>query len=132
MRDLSAEDWETLRQELGRQKMMGMALDAGGHLTHGFRPNVSGKLFEYTSYTVDPETNLLDYDHVRQRAREERPLLLIAGYSSYPRKINFRIFREIADEVGATFMVDMAHFAGLVAGQGLHGRLRSGGATRTS
>src|SRR2546425_1193323 len=117
VRDLSAEDWEGLRRKLGSQKMMGMALDAGGHLTHGFRPNVSGKLFECASYTVDPQTNLIDYDQVRKRAREERPLLLIAGYSSYPRKINFRIFREIADEVGATFMVDMAHFAGLVAGK---------------
>src|SRR5256712_1046799 len=117
VRDLSAEDWEALRRKLNGQKMMGMALDAGGHLTHGFRPNVSGKLFEYASYTVDPQTNLLDYDQVRKRAREERPLLLIAGYSSYPRKINFRIFREIAAEVGATFMVDMAHFAGLVAGK---------------
>lgn len=117
VRDLSAEDWEVLRRKLGSQKMMGMALDAGGHLTHGFRPNVSGKLFQYTSYTVDPQTNLLDYEQVRQRVREERPLLLIAGYSSYPRRINFRIFREIADEVGATLMVDMAHFAGLVAGK---------------
>jgi glycine hydroxymethyltransferase len=115
--DLSPADWESLRRELGQQKMMGMALDAGGHLTHGFRPNVSGKLFQYCSYGVDPKTNLLDYDHVRARAREERPLLLIAGYSSYPRKVNFRIFREIADEVGATLMVDMAHFAGLVAGR---------------
>src|SRR5439155_924804 len=94
---------------------------------------------EYTSYTVDPQTNLIDYDEVRKRAREERPLLLIAGYSSYPRKINFRTFREIADEVGATFMVDMAHFAGLVAGKvytgdfdpGRHaeGALRSAGVT---
>lgn len=117
VRDLSAEDWEALRRKLGHQKMMGMALDAGGHLTHGFRPNVSGKLFQYTSYTVDPQTNLLDYEQVRQRAREERPMLLIAGYSSYPRKVNFHIFREIADEVGATLMVDMAHFAGLVAGK---------------
>ena len=117
VRDLSAEDWEALRRKLGSQKMMGMALDAGGHLTMGFRPNVSGKLFEHISYTVDPKTNILDYDQVRQRAREERPFLLIAGYSSYPRKINFRVFREIADEVGATFMVDMAHFAGLVAGK---------------
>jgi glycine hydroxymethyltransferase len=66
---------------------------------------------------VDPETSLIDYDLVRRRALEVRPLLLLAGYSSYPRKINFRIFREIADEVGATFMVDMAHFAGLVAGK---------------
>ncbi len=115
--DLSDADWETLRRELGNQKMMGMALDAGGHLTHGFRPNVSGKLFAYSNYTVDRETGLLDYEQVRARAKEERPLLLIAGYSSYPRKINFRIFREIADEVGATLMVDMAHFEGLVAGK---------------
>jgi glycine hydroxymethyltransferase len=117
LNDLSDTDWETLRQELGNQKMMGMALDAGGHLTHGFRPNVSGKLFRYCSYTVDRETNILDYDQIRARARQERPLLIIAGYSSYPRKINFRIFREIADDVGATLMVDMAHFAGLVAGK---------------
>jgi len=117
VRDLSPEDWEALRRKLASQKMMGMALDAGGHLTHGFRPNISGKLFQYTSYTVDPHTNLIDYDQVRQRARQERPLLIVAGYSSYPRKINFRIFREIADEVGATLMVDMAHFAGLVAGK---------------
>jgi len=115
--ELSESEWEALRQELGNQKMMGMALDAGGHLTHGFRPNVSGKLFRYCAYSVDRETCMLDYDEVRRRAREEKPLLLIAGYSSYPRKINFRIFREIADEVGATFMVDMAHFAGLVAGK---------------
>jgi len=115
--DLGAEEWETLRRELGNQKMMGMALDSGGHLTHGFRPNVSGKLFRYCSYGVNPETCLLDYGHVRRRAKEERPLLIVAGYSSYPRKINFRIFREIAEEVGATFMVDMAHFAGLVAGR---------------
>jgi glycine hydroxymethyltransferase len=117
VRDLSADDWETLRRTLGSQKMMGMALDAGGHLTHGFRPNVSGKLFQYCSYTVDPETHRLDYDEVRRRARAERPLLIVAGYSSYPRKIDFRVFREIADEVGATLMVDMAHFAGLVAGK---------------
>src|SRR6266536_2119326 len=97
--------------------MLGMALDAGGHLTHGFRPNISGKLFDLAHYSVDPETNRIDYDQVRERAREVRPLILLAGYSSYPRKINFRVFREIADEVGATFMVDMAHFAGLVAGK---------------
>jgi glycine hydroxymethyltransferase len=115
--ELSAEQWEELRRELGDQKMMGMALDAGGHLTHGFRPNISGKLFRYCAYSVDPKTCLLDYDVVRRRAREERPLLIVAGYSSYPRKINFRVFREIADEVGATLMVDMAHFAGLVAGK---------------
>jgi glycine hydroxymethyltransferase len=118
---LTAEEWETLRRELGDQKMMGMALDAGGHLTHGFRPNVSGKLFRYCSYGVDPESGLIDYDALRQRAREERPLLIVAGYSSYPRLLNFRVFREIADEISATFMVDMAHFAGLVAGGVLRG-----------
>jgi glycine hydroxymethyltransferase len=119
--ELSAADWEALRQELGQQKMMGMALDAGGHLTHGFRPNVSGKLFRYCAYGVDAQTCRIDYDEVRRRVREERPLLLIAGYSSYPRQINFRIFREIAEEVGATLMVDMAHFAGLVAGKVFRG-----------
>ncbi|HEY2733193.1 MAG TPA: glycine hydroxymethyltransferase [Polyangiales bacterium] len=119
--ELGAEEWETLRRELGDQKMMGMSLDAGGHLTHGFRANVSGKLFRYCSYGVNAQTGLIDYDVVRERARRERPLLLVGGYSSYPRSINFRILREIADEVGATFMVDMAHFAGLVAGRVFRG-----------
>ncbi|MFD1830737.1 glycine hydroxymethyltransferase [Streptomyces desertarenae] len=115
--DLTDEDWEALRRELGGQRMLGMSLDAGGHLTHGFRPNISGKMFEQRSYGTDPATGLLDYDAVRAAAREFRPLVLIAGYSAYPRKVNFRIMREIADEVGATLMVDMAHFAGLVAGK---------------
>ena len=119
--DLSDEDWEMVRQQLGNQTLLGMSLQAGGHLTHGFRPNISGKLFRHRSYSVDPDTFLLDYDVVRQRAHEERPLILIAGYSSYPRLVNFRVLREIADEVGATFMVDMAHFAGLVAGKVLTG-----------
>jgi glycine hydroxymethyltransferase len=119
--DLSDEDWETLRRELGDQVLLGMSLQAGGHLTHGFRPNISGKLFRHRSYGVDPGTFLLDYDEVRRRAQETRPLILLAGYSSYPRLVNFRVLREIADEVGATFMVDMAHFAGLVAGKVLTG-----------
>jgi glycine hydroxymethyltransferase len=114
--DLSDQDWEALRRELGNQRALGMSLDAGGHLTHGFRPNISGKMFEQSSYGTDPQTELLDYDAVRARAREFRPLILIAGYSAYPRKINFAIMREIAEEVGATLLVDMAHFAGLVAG----------------
>ena len=118
---LTPEDWEALRQDLGNQTLLGMALDAGGHLTHGFRPNISGKLFRQRSYGVDPTTGLLDYDDVRRRAHDEKPLILVAGYSSYPRNVNFRRFREIADEVGATFMVDMAHFAGLVAGGVLTG-----------
>ncbi len=115
--DLSEADWETLRHELGNQRMLGMSLDAGGHLTHGFRPNISGKMFHQRSYGTDPETGLLDYDKLAAAAREFKPLVLIAGYSAYPRRVNFAKMREIADEVGATLMVDMAHFAGLVAGK---------------
>src|SRR4051812_41165599 len=115
--ELSEEDWESLRHEMGNQRMLGMSLDAGGHLTHGFRPNISGKMFHQRSYGTDPQTQLIDYDRVRQAAQEFKPLILIAGYSAYPRRINFAKMREIADEVGATFMVDMAHFAGLVAGK---------------
>ncbi|TDW22738.1 glycine hydroxymethyltransferase [Kribbella kalugense] len=115
--DLTDEDWTKLRKALGDQKMLGMSLDAGGHLTHGFRPNISGKMFNQHSYGTDAETGLLDYDEVARKAREFKPLILIAGYSAYPRKVNFAKMREIADEVGATLMVDMAHFAGLVAGK---------------
>jgi glycine hydroxymethyltransferase len=119
--DLSEQDWAQLRQELGNQRMLGMSLDAGGHLTHGFRPNISGKMFDQRSYGTDPDTGLIDYAVVRETAREFRPLILVAGYSAYPRRVNFAAMREIADEVGATFMVDMAHFAGLVAGKVLTG-----------
>jgi glycine hydroxymethyltransferase len=115
--DLSDEDWATLRRALGDQRMLGMSLDAGGHLTHGFRPNISGKMFEQSSYGTDRSTGLLDYAAVRARAREFRPLILMAGYSAFPRRVNFANMREIADEVGATLVVDMAHFAGLVAGK---------------
>ena len=115
--ELSEQDWEALRHEFGNQRMLGMSLDAGGHLTHGFRPNISGKMFHQRSYGTDPETGLLDYDRVAAAAREFKPLVLIAGYSAYPRRVNFAKMREIADEVGATLMVDMAHFAGLVAGK---------------
>ena len=114
---MSEADWADLRQALGNQRMLGMSLEAGGHLTHGFRPNISGKMFDQRSYGTDPETGLLDYDALRAQVQEFRPLILVAGYSAYPRKINFRIMREIADEVGATLLVDMAHFAGLVAGK---------------
>jgi glycine hydroxymethyltransferase len=114
--DLTEADWNTLRRELGNQRALGMSLDAGGHLTHGFRPNISGKLFDQRSYGTDPATGLLDYDALRAQVLEFRPLILVAGYSAYPRRIDFRRMREIADEVGATLFVDMAHFAGLVAG----------------
>jgi len=119
--DLTDDDWEQLRRALGNQRALGMSLDAGGHLTHGFRPNISGKMFHQSSYGTNPATGLLDYDLVRAAAREFRPLVLIAGYSAYPRRIDFATMREIADEVGAVLMVDMAHFAGLVAGKVLTG-----------
>lgn len=119
--DLTDADWEELRLSFGNQRMIGMGLDSGGHLTHGFRPNISGKLFDQRSYSVDPETEQLDYDQVAATAREFKPLVIVAGYSAYPRAVNFAKMREIADEVGATLMVDMAHFAGLVAGKVLTG-----------
>jgi glycine hydroxymethyltransferase len=118
---LSDADWAQLRRALGDQRMLGMSLDAGGHLTHGFRPNISGKMFEQSSYGTDPATGLIDYAALRERAREFRPLILLAGYSAYPRRVDFAAMREIADEVGATLLVDMAHFAGLVAGGVLTG-----------
>lgn len=114
---LSEADWETLRARFGSQRLLGMSLDAGGHLTHGFRPNVSGKMFHQRSYGTNPETGLLDYDALAAQAAEFKPLIIVAGYSAYPRRIDFAKMREIADSVGAVLMVDMAHFAGLVAGK---------------
>lgn len=100
-------------------KIMGMNLSEGGHLTHGSPVNISGKYFEIVPYGVDPETEVLDYDEVRKIAVESKPKMIVAGASAYARKIDFSKFREIADEVGAYLMVDMAHIAGLVAA-GLH------------
>jgi glycine hydroxymethyltransferase len=99
--------------------IMGLALPHGGHLTHGMKLNVSGRLYDIAPYEVDRETSLIDMDEVARIARERRPKLLLAGWSAYPRILDFARFREIADEVGAILMVDMAHFAGLVAA-GLH------------
>ncbi len=98
---------------------MGLDLACGGHLTHGSPVNQSGKWFRPVPYKVTPDTHLIDMDEVRALARAEKPKLIIAGGSGYPRVIDFAAFRAIADEVGAIFMVDMAHFAGLVAG-GVH------------
>ena len=100
-------------------RILGLELAHGGHLTHGMKLNFSGKLYEAHAYGVDPETFLVDLDVVRQRALEVKPQVLIAGWSAYPRQLDFAKFREIADEVGALLWVDMAHFAGLVAA-GLH------------
>ena len=100
-------------------RIMGLSLAHGGHLTHGMKKNFSGRLYEIVPYEVDRETSLIDMDAVADLAREHRPHLLLAGWSAYPRQLDFARFREIADEVGAILMVDMAHFAGLVAA-GLH------------
>ncbi|SEA16451.1 glycine hydroxymethyltransferase [Bowdeniella nasicola] len=99
--------------------LLGLELAHGGHLTHGMKINFSGKLYDAKAYGVDPQTYLVDMDKVREAAREHEPRVIIAGWSAYPRQLDFAAFREIADEVGATLWVDMAHFAGLVAA-GLH------------
>ncbi|GEA97809.1 serine hydroxymethyltransferase [Levilactobacillus brevis] len=99
--------------------ILGMGLDAGGHLTHGAKVNFSGKLYNSYSYALNPETELLDYDMIRDLARKVKPQLIVAGASAYSRTIDWQAFRSIADEVGAYLMVDMAHIAGLVA-TGLH------------
>ncbi|MDO4842316.1 MAG: serine hydroxymethyltransferase, partial [Phoenicibacter congonensis] len=96
-------------------KILGMSLDHGGHLTHGSPVNFSGKLYEISAYGVDPETEMIDYDALEKQAKEERPQVIVAGASAYPRAIDFKRFAEIAHEVGAYLMVDMAHIAGLVA-----------------
>lgn len=115
--DLTDQEHERLRGELGDQCMMGMALSAGGHLTHGYRHNITSKMLRAVSYGVHPETHLLDYRSIGEIARREKPLIIMAGYSAYSRCIDFAKLRDIADEVGATLIVDMAHFAGLVAGK---------------
>ncbi|MBD3005605.1 MULTISPECIES: serine hydroxymethyltransferase [unclassified Streptomyces] len=99
--------------------ILGLNLAHGGHLTHGMKINFSGKLYNVVPYHVDAETGLVDMDEVERLAKEHRPKLVIAGWSAYPRQLDFAAFRRIADEVGAYLMVDMAHFAGLVAA-GLH------------
>ncbi len=99
--------------------LLGLALDQGGHLTHGMKINFSGRLYDVVAYGVDPATSLVDMEEVRRLALEHRPKVIVAGWSAYPRHLDFARFREIADEVGAYLWVDMAHFAGLVAA-GLH------------
>ena len=96
--------------------VMGMQLDHGGHLTHGAKVNFSGKLYNFVSYGVDRETETIDFDEVERLAEEHRPKIIVAGYSAYPRVIDFPRFRAIADSVGAYLMVDMAHISGLIAG----------------
>jgi glycine hydroxymethyltransferase len=97
-------------------KIMGMSLDHGGHLTHGHKVSMTGKAWQQVAYGVDRETEQLDYEALMQLAKQEQPALIVAGYTAYPRKIDFKKFREIADACGALLMVDMSHTAGLVAG----------------
>src|SRR5574344_617604 len=119
--DLSREDWNKIREATHNQKLLGLDYYSGGHLTHGYRQNISAQLFDAYSYSVDKDTGLLDYKEIEALAKEIKPLILLAGYSAYPRAINFRRMAEIAHSVGAVFMVDMAHFAGLVAGKVFQG-----------
>jgi glycine hydroxymethyltransferase len=99
--------------------VMGMRLDQGGHLTHGSPVNFSGKLYNFVSYGVDRESEVIDYDEVEKLAQECKPKIIVAGYTAYPRAIDFSRFRKIADQVGASLMVDMSHIAGLIAA-GVH------------
>jgi glycine hydroxymethyltransferase len=119
--ELTDSEHEMIRQAMLNQKLMGMSIDSGGHLTHGFRMNVSAKFFHAVSYQVDPVTELLDYGALAKQVKQEKPCILIGGYSSYPRLLNFAKLREIADSVGAVLMGDIAHFSGLVAGKVLTG-----------
>lgn len=119
--ELTPQEYEAVRQLLVNQKLMGMSLNSGGHLTHGYRHNISSKMMQSVLYEVDPKTELLDYTVLAKQVLNEKPLILLAGYSAHPRRLNFAKMREIADSVGAVLMVDMAHFAGLVAGQVFQG-----------
>ncbi len=119
--ELTDEDHEKVRQLLINQKVMGMSLNSGGHLTHGYRMNISSKMFKPYTYDVDPKTEMIDYDDLAKKVKQVKPFIFIAGYSAYPRLLNFAKLREITDSVGAVLMGDIAHFSGLVAGKALTG-----------
>ncbi len=99
------------------EKIMGMSLTNGGHLTHGHKVSITGMMWEQVPYGVDPKTEVIDYNAVKELAIKEKPKLIVAGFTAYPRKVDFKKFRDIADSCGAILMVDMSHFAGLVAGR---------------
>ncbi|MCL2411178.1 MAG: serine hydroxymethyltransferase, partial [Treponema sp.] len=114
---LNDSQWNELKAAFGNKRLLALDYYSGGHLTHGYRYNLSGRMFDVHTYSVSKENGLLDYDEIEKQAMTVRPFILLAGYSAYPREINFKRMREIADKSGAVFMVDMAHFAGLVAGK---------------
>jgi glycine hydroxymethyltransferase len=115
-RQLTKAQWEVIRESLGNQRLLALDYYSGGHLTHGYLHNVSARMFDVHTYMVDRKTGLLDYDAIERQAMEIKPLILLAGYSAYPRRIDFLRMRKIADQCGAVLMADIAHFAGLVAG----------------
>ena len=120
--NLTKEEWDEIRIEMGNQRLLGLDLYSGGHLTHGYRHNASAQMFDVYNYTVDRETGLLDYDQIRALLHEVKPLIFLIGFSAYTRNIDYELMRKYADEVGAVMMVDMAHFAGLVAGGAITGK----------
>jgi len=119
---ITKEEWDTIRTEMGNQKLLGMDLYSGGHLTHGYRHNVSAQMFDVYNYHVNEATGVLDYENIRAMLHEIKPLILLVGFSAYPKNIDYSVLRAYADEVSAVLMVDMAHFAGLVAGGALSGK----------
>ncbi|MCL2415694.1 MAG: glycine hydroxymethyltransferase [Defluviitaleaceae bacterium] len=120
--DISKEEWDEIRAEMGNQRLLGMDLYSGGHLTHGYRHNVSAQMFDVYNYAVDEESGILDYDNIRRLLQEIKPLIMLLGFSAYSRNIDYELIKKYADEVGAVLMVDMAHFSGLVAGKALTGK----------
>ncbi len=124
--DLTKSQWDTIRRACHSQKLLAMDYSCGGHLTHGYRQNISAQMFDVYQYGVitdkeNPNYGLIDYEALEAEAMKIKPLILLAGYSAYPRKLNFKKFRDIADKCGAVLMVDMSHFAGLVAGKAYEG-----------
>jgi glycine hydroxymethyltransferase len=106
---LSKEEWDEIRTAMGNQKMLGMDLFSGGHLTHGYRHNASAQMFDAYFYNVSKETGRLDYNELRRQLHEIKPLVFLIGFSAYTRNVDFAVMRQLADEVGAVLMVDMAH-----------------------
>ena len=119
--DISREEWDEIRISMGNQRLFGMDLYSGGHLTHGYRHNVSAQMFDCYNYNVDKKTGLLDYDKLREMLLDVKPLIFLVGFSAYTRNIDYALLRQYADEAGAVLMVVMAHFAGLVAGGAMAG-----------